>query len=78
MGIAQRRDMNKDEASGLTVKPIGQAVTYEEAEVTFICRKIYWQDLARENMPEDAVERFYTEEEPHRMFIGEVVEIVRK
>jgi hypothetical protein len=27
-------------------------------------------------MPEDAVERFYTEEEPHRMFIGEVVEII--
>ena len=22
------------------------------------------------------VERFYTEEEPHRMFIGEVVEII--
>ena len=78
MGTKSGRDINKDEASGLTVKPIGQAVTYEEAEVTFICRKIYWQDLARENMPGDAVERFYTEEEPHRMFIGEVVEIVRK
>ena len=46
--------------------------------MTIICRKIYWQDLVRENMPEDAVERFYTEEEPHRMFIGEVVEILKK
>ena len=27
-------------------------------------------------MPKDAVERFYTEEEPHRMFIGEVVELI--
>ena len=34
-----------------------------------------WEDLARENMPKDEAERFYTEEEPHRMFIGEVVEI---
>ena len=78
MGSKSGRDINKDEASGLTVKPIGQVVTYEEAEVTIICRKIYWQDLVRENMPEDAVESFYTEEEPHRMFIGEVVEIIKK
>jgi flavin reductase (DIM6/NTAB) family NADH-FMN oxidoreductase RutF len=78
MGTKSGRDINKDEASGLTIKPIGQVVTYEEAEVTIICRKIYWQDLVRENMPEDAVERFYTEEEPHRMFIGEVVEIIKK
>lgn len=46
--------------------------------MTISCRKIYWQDLVRENMPEDAVERFYTEEEPHRMFIGEVVEIIKR
>ena len=78
MGTKSGRDINKDEVSGLTAKPIGQVVTYEEAEVTIICRKIYWQDLVRENMPEDAVERFYTEEEPHRMFIGEVVEILKK
>ncbi len=76
MGTKSGRDINKDEVSGLTVKPIGQVVTYEEAEVTIICRKIYWQDLVRENIPKDEVERFYTEEEPHRMFIGEVVEII--
>ena len=78
MGTKSGRDINKDEVSGLTVKPIGQVVTYEEAEVTIICRTIHWQDLIRENMPEDAVERFYTEEEPHRMFVGEVVEIIKK
>ena len=78
MGTKSGRDINKDEASGLTVKPIGQVVAYEEAEVTIICRKIYWQDLVRENIPKDEVERFYTEEEPHRMFIGEVVEIIKK
>ena len=71
------RDIDKDKAAGLTVKPVGQVVTYEEAEVTVICHKIYWQDLIRENMPENEVERFYTEEEPHRMFIGEVVEILK-
>jgi hypothetical protein len=28
-------------------------------------------------MPKEEVERFDTEEEPHRMFIGEVVEIIK-
>lgn len=45
------RDVNKDEVAGRIVKPIGQVIIYEEAEVTIFCRKIYWQDLARENLP---------------------------
>ncbi len=52
-------------------------IYYEEAEVSIICKKIYWQDLLRENMLEDAVERFYTEEDPHRMFVGDAVEIIK-
>ena len=77
MGTKSGRDINKDEVSGLTVKPLGQAVTYEEAEVTVVCRKIYWQDLVRENIPQEEIERFYTTEEPHRIFVGEVVEIIK-
>lgn len=78
MGSKSGRDIDKDEASGLTIKPIGQVVTYEEAEVTIICRKIYWQDLVKENIPQDAIDLFYKEEDPHRMFVGEVVEIIKK
>ena len=77
MGSRSGRDVNKDEAAGLTAKAIGQVTAYEEAEVTIICRKIYWQDLVRENMPQEAVENFYLEEEPHRMFVGEVVDVIK-
>jgi len=75
-GDKSRKDIKKNEAFGLTARSIGQTVTYGEAEVTIICRKIYWQDLIRENMPKDEVEMFCLEEEPHRMFVGEVVEII--
>ena len=54
----------------------GQAVTYEEAEVTILCKKIYWQDMDAEHMPEDVVKMHYSVEEPHRLFIGEVLEIM--
>lgn len=78
MGSKSGRDMDKDTASGLTVKDLDQAVTYEEAEVTLLCRKIYYQDMIPEHMPSDVVQEHYTVEEPHRMFIGEVVEVIRK
>ena len=78
MGSKSGRNLDKDAASGLTVRDLGEAVTYEEAEVTMLCRKIYFQDMVPANMPQDVVQQHYTVEEPHRMFIGEVVEIIGK
>jgi len=78
MGSKSGRDLDKDAASGLTVRDLGKAVTYEEAEVTLLCRKIYFQDMDPANMPQDVVKQHYTVEEPHRMFIGEVVEVIGK
>ena len=78
MGSRSGRDMDKDAASGLTVSDLGKAVTYEEAEATLLCRKIYFQDMNPANMPQDVVQQHYIMEEPHRMFIGEVVEVIGK
>ena len=76
MGSRSGRDIDKDAASGLTVKDLGRAVTYAEAETTLICRKIYYQDMAESNIPADILrENYQPGEVPHRMFIGEVVEI---
>lgn len=77
MGSKSGRDIDKDAAAGLTVKDLGDAVTYEEAEVTLLCRKIYHQDMDTENMPAEVVQQNYTEDKPHRIFIGEVVDIIR-
>ena len=73
MGSVSGRDTDKDRASGLTPKAIGRATTYEEAEITLLCRKIYRQDLLAENMPEDVVTAYYESDAPHCMYIGEVV-----
>lgn len=61
----------------MTAKAIGQITTCEEAEVTIICRKIYWQDLVRDNIPQEVMARVYPEADSHRMFVGEVVEIIK-
>ena len=78
MGSKSGRDIDKDAASGLTVKDLGKAVSYEEAEVTLLCKKIYFQDMNKENMLLDSAKDFYGDEAPHRIFIGEVVETIRR
>ena len=76
--ITGRHKTDKDAFAGLTVKDLGEAITYEEAEITFLCRKIYSADMLTMHMPVDVVDEFYTPEEPHTMYIGEVIEIIEK
>lgn len=76
--ITGRHKTDKDALAGLTVRDLGKAVTYEEAEITFVCRKIYWQDMITTHMPEKVVHDCYTPDEPHTMYIGAVVDIITK
>ncbi len=77
LGSMSGRDMDKMKESGLTPKQVGQTMTFEEAEVTVICRKLFRQRLDLDNIPRDVVKTFYTDDAPHDMYIGEVVEIIR-
>ena len=76
MGSKSGRDCDKAAAAGLTPKEVSGTVTYEEAEITLLCKKIYSQDLNTENMPRDVIRGYYETEAPHRMYIGEVVDIL--
>ena len=77
-GITGRHHTDKDAAAGLTAKDLGEAVTYEEAELTFLCRKVFWQDMITTHMPSEIVEEYYTPDEAHTLYIGEVVDIIKK
>ena len=78
MGSKSGRDVDKDALSGLT--PIGhdKVTIYKEAKLTLICKKIYFNDLDINHIPEEAVDRYYKIEKPHRMYVGEVIEIIEK
>ncbi|MBR6229633.1 MAG: flavin reductase family protein [Eubacterium sp.] len=77
MGSKSGRDMDKMKDSGFTPKEVNGSVTFEEAEVTIVCRKLFRQELSVENMPEDVKNSLYNCDAPHDMYIGEVVEIVK-
>ena len=76
MGSHSGRDVNKDELSGLTPISHNNVTVYKEAKFTFICKKIYFNDLHLENVPEEYKKKYYEIDKPHTMYIGEVVEIL--
>lgn len=78
MGTTSGRDTDKDAAAGLTPIAVGEGVTYAQAEVTLLCRKIYCQDLDPSRMMPEVVDHYYRTEAPHRMYVGEVVDVIRK
>lgn len=77
MGAKSGRDTDKDKEAHLTPVPAGESVTYAEAEVTLLCRKIYYDDFEIDRVPADVVEEHYITEPVHRMYIGEVIDIIR-
>lgn len=76
LGSHSGKDEDKVSKTGLTPVALEHGVTFKEAAVTLVCKKMYWQDLDPDNMPQDVVDLFYTTEAPHRMYVGEVVEIL--
>ena len=70
--------LSKDKKAKLTPLEHGEVTIYQEAKMTLICKKIYHNDLSLDNIPEEERERHYKIEKPHRMYIGEVIEIINK
>ena len=76
MGSLSGRDCDKDTAAGLTPIPCGETVTYKEARRTLLCRKLFAQDMELDHLPEDVKARYYSVDPAHRMYIGEIIEIL--
>ena len=73
LGTKSGRDGDKVAEVGFTAVAAGESVTFKEAKTTLLCKKIYRQDMCLDSMPAEAVEKYYTEEAPHTMFVGEVL-----
>ena len=82
MGSHSGRDGNKAEAAGLTPVAMEQGVTYQEANLTFLCRKLYQHQFAKESIAPD-VQEYYAASpkvypdfkggwQPHIVFVGEI------
>lgn len=78
-GTHTGRDVDKAAATGLT--PIaGEADTvyFAEARLVMVCRKIYFQDLDPRNFLTPEIQAEYPQEDYHRVFLGEIVNCLRR
>ena len=79
LGSKSGRDMDKMHDSGLTAKVLENSVTFEEAELTLVCKKLFKQTLSKDNIVESetSARAFYNTDAEHDLYIGEVVDIIR-
>lgn len=78
LGSKSGREMDKMNRSGLTPKEVEHSVTFEEASLTLVCKKLFRQELDVKNMTAEVANQFYSGDAPHDMYIGEVVDILEK
>lgn len=78
MGSVSGRDSDKVAQTSLTPLTLEHGVTFEEAEVTLVCRKLYGQPLERDMLPAEIVDQYYTEMPPHAHFVGQIVKVIER
>lgn len=77
LGSHSGRNENKLALTSLQPEVIDHGVTYKQATKTIVCKKIYGQDLDANSIPAFA-HNYYENEPVHKMYIGEVVNIIEK
>lgn len=76
-GKMSGREGDKFAAAGLTPRTDAAAPYPDEARLVLICRKMYRQDLDPAGFLDPTIEGHYNNDY-HRMYIGEIVKILRR
>lgn len=77
-GSKSGRDIDKIKATGLTPMFDESAVYYKEAEVVFICKKLYQAPMEKKNFVSKEIDKFYNENDYHKVFIGEIIKVLKE
>ena len=85
LGSHSGRNGDKVIAAGLTPVALGESVTYKEANLTFLCKKLYQHQIAKEDLAPE-IQNYYACApkvfpdfnggwQPHLVFVGEIVDV---
>lgn len=77
LGSNSGRDVNKMNYSSLTPCLTKQGViTFKEAELTFVCKKLYSCDIKEQNFLDKTIfPKCYASGDIHKMYIGEIISV---
>ena len=75
LGTKSGRDGDKVALTKLTPKAIEHGVTFEEASLTVVCKKIFQQPIDPDALPAWVKEQYYQSMGVHERFMGEIVAV---
>ena len=78
LGTMSGRDGDKVAKTALTPVSAGESTTFAQSKLTLLCKKLYAQDLDAASIPEDIRIANYGDAAPHKVYIGQVIEILRE
>jgi len=78
-GTKSGRDTDKIAETGFTpFETECGAMCYEEASMVLVCKKMYADDIKPECIIDHSVDKNYENKDYHRVFIGEIIEVLKK
>lgn len=77
-GTKSGRDCNKISLAGLTPVVHEEALTFAEARLVLVCKKIYVQDLDPNGFLDPQIDQNYPLKDYHRLYCGEIVSVLKK
>ena len=68
------RDVDKAKETGLTPKAVDGSISFEEAEMVLVCKKLAYQDIKHDGFIDPTIDAAcYPAKDYHRMYIGEII-----
>lgn len=78
LGSRSGRDGDKVALTALEPVAVEHGVDFKQANLTFVCKKLYSHQFEKEQVPADVADWIYTRVPPHTMFIGEIVDVIER
>ena len=78
LGSRSGRDGDKVALTALEPVAVEHGVDFKQADLTFVCKKLYSHQFEKEQVPADVADWIYTRVPPHTMFIGEIVDVIKR
>ena len=72
LGSKSGRDTDKIKEAGFTLTEVEGQPTFAESKCTFVCRKMYQDDIPMDAMSRDVQDKWYADGDYHTMYIAEI------
>ena len=77
-GTKSGRDVNKAKECNLTPMEFDNSVAFAEAEMVFVCKKQYVQDLQEDCFLDKTIaDEVYPQKDFHRSYVGEIIAVYK-